>query len=166
VGLGAGLQFSGSQIVTTAVSTTSAYALLTLSGSYSIGTGYFGIVNGWTERIDASNIFNTTTGLFTAPVTGEYLITASITANAGSAFIVGDLFYLRVNSTSLSFNFDSAPTVVSVSGSVAVYNNFSHVVRLLAGESVWMAVMNGTSRTLTALSGMMTIKHMPSTINI
>jgi hypothetical protein len=166
VGLGAGLQFSGSQIVTTAVSTTSAYALLTLSGSYSIGTGYFGIVNGWTERIDASNIFNTTTGLFTAPVTGEYLITANISASAGFAFTVGDSFYLRVNSPSLSFNFDSAPTVVSVSGSVSVHNNFSHVVRLLAGESVWMGVWNSTSRTITGLNGMMTIKHMPSTINI
>lgn len=52
------------------------------AGGQSIASGGSGtVVTTWTETTDTGNAFNNTTGVFTAPAAGQYLVTAAIGIN-------------------------------------------------------------------------------------
>lgn len=93
------------------------------------------------EVYDTGSNFNPTTGRFTAPATGVYLVTWSVQANAGAGS--GVSAFARVNGSTPNLGGVVAITGTTVGGAVAV--------PLTSGQyvSIWMSVSGGLDCNIT-----------------
>jgi hypothetical protein len=99
------------------------------------------VITNWTETTDTTGSFDATTGIFTAPRTGNYSITANTGTSAGNAWTVTDGWrtFISVNGTNIARNTCNAQATATYVLNSAVAVNY----RLTAGDTVTMGVSNG-----------------------
>ncbi|MGX6999925.1 hypothetical protein [Caballeronia sp. KNU42] len=99
--IGAGTPGSGA--FTTLISSSNSKVFAQNSGGQSIANSTATTVTGWTTVFDTNSNFVASTGVFTAPRAGQYLVSANVTYAAApwSASTVGQIFILK-NGTSLA----------------------------------------------------------------
>lgn len=132
----------------------------TNTSAQSIASGSNVAVTGWTTGFDANSNFNASTGTFTAPTTGYYVVTAQLAwgtmAGAGAGGLLKATVFVNGSATSLQgFAAMSSTTqqnnVVQVSGIVsasagqtivlnAVQNSGSAVALQSGTGAVWMSI--------------------------
>ncbi|NRO95626.1 hypothetical protein GWC77_06710 [Paraburkholderia sp. NMBU_R16] len=99
-------------------------------------------VTGWTSVFDANSNFNASTGVFTAPVTGYYLISGQLLLSTTSP-VAGDQFACNVvaNAVTIAHGVTLAPNATNLLQPCT----FSVVVSLSSGQTA--AVQASNSRT-------------------
>jgi hypothetical protein len=88
--------------------------------SQAVATATFTTITNWTERLDANNDFNNVTGVFTAPRTGTYLISARMSFNAIAFTAVNQLAAVAIfkNGAQTSAGHLIAQAAVTISGTI------------------------------------------------
>lgn len=114
------------------------------AGGQSIASGGSGtVLTTWAETLDVGSAFNATTGVFTAPVAGQYLVTAAI-GLSGPTWAVGNLLQAIVNKNGSATALGST-TIQAAGSGFLVVANVSVVVNLAASDTVSIsAFQNGT----------------------
>ncbi|QWE95664.1 hypothetical protein [Cupriavidus sp. EM10] len=78
---------------TTLSSTGNAKVIATTVGPQSLPSGANTTITGWVETLDATNSFNNTTGVFTVPAAGTYMVTTQVRM-IGVTWAVGNLYQI------------------------------------------------------------------------
>lgn len=113
--------------------------------SFSVPNNSITTVTGWTEFIDPLNSFDTSTGIFTAPKTGDYFAQA-IYASSGNATGIRNV-YITKNGTATA---DGAVGSVVASAAAEVPAITSRVFRLNAGDTLRMRVFQNSGGSLSS----------------
>lgn len=121
------------------------------TNALSIPTGTATTVTTWTKISDRVNAnFNATTGVFTAPVTGQYLVSAGVTFASGMVGGAGIACKVQIVANGVTL---AAPAVqVPATTSVAVAAVATAVASLTAGQTIVVqAFQNSGSSVLLAV---------------
>lgn len=137
---------------TTLQATSLAKVFATNTGAQSIPSGANTAVTGWTTGIDAKSNFTASTGTFTAPATGYYIVTAQLAwgaiAGAGAAGQLKATVYVNGSPTTLQgfapiSNTTPQTNVVQVSG----------IVSVTAGQTIVLDAFQNSGAAVSLLSG-------------
>lgn len=118
----------------------------TVSGSIASGTA---IMSFGTAQEDTSASYNATTGVYTVPVSGRYVISVSAKFVATSAFTVGDqgVFTITKNGTGIqqvsSYAGSSTAVAIVPSGMVAINCNAGDTITIIASSPSTFAGFGG-----------------------
>jgi len=110
--------------------------VLAHKGNSIAGYTTVGTITGWTTVFNDGSHFNTTTGIFTAPVTGQYLVYNWFMCNAAEAR-VNQSYTIRKNNLTTSQNHNNVAYVYS-SSTTAAHKQFAGgtIFRLVAGDNI------------------------------
>jgi hypothetical protein len=137
---------------TTLQATSLAKVFATNTSAQSIPTGTNTAVTGWTTGFDANSNFTASTGTFTAPTTGYYVVDAQLTwgaiAGAGAAGQLKVTVYVNGSPTTLQgfapmSNTTQQTNVVQVSG----------IVSVTAGQTIALDAFQNSGSAVSLLSG-------------
>jgi hypothetical protein len=136
---------------TTLQATSLAKVFATNTSAQSIPTGTNTTVTGWTTGFDANSNFTASTGLFTAPVTGYYVVHAQLTwgviAGAGAAGRIMAVVFVNGVATNLQ-------GIAPMSNTTQQFNSVqvSGIVSVTAGQTIALDAFQGSGSSVALLS--------------
>lgn len=118
-------------------------ALLNVTGDATVYTTIFD-----TATINIGTIYSTSTGLLTAPVTGDYQVNALVeTLQIGAAFTGKDIYFLQAGSAATKYYIAFSDALDSALATSFQYAG-SHLIRLVAGDTLALVVkISGSTKT-------------------
>lgn len=122
----------------------------TNTGAQSIPTGANTAVTGWTTGFDANSNFTASTGTFTAPVTGYYVVHAQLTwgviAGAGAAGRIMAVVFVNGVATNLQ-------GIAPMSNTTQQFNSVqvSGIVSVTAGQTIVLDAFQGSGSSVSLL---------------
>lgn len=117
----------------------------------SVPAGTTTTITGWTAAFDSGSNFSASTGVFTAPATGYYLVTGMLTMNLTGALAVNNqVQVLVIANAAIVGTFATALTSTS---SVIATVPFSVLVSLSAGQTVSIQIYQSTTSAQTLNNG-------------
>lgn len=90
-------------------------------------------ITGWTITTDATNSFNASTGVFTAPRTGYYTVSCRIVFT-NATWEIGN--YARIIANTTGGTYEVASNVIQTTTSIFLPVNGSMTIRMNAGETL------------------------------
>jgi hypothetical protein len=132
-------RISGPSVIAASESVNASY-FSTSTGAMAVGTPATVIYG--TRNFDSHNAYNTTTGVYTFPVSGKYLVTSNVTSTSTTQVqsLVVDIFRIGTG----AYNRNSVSRLAAVSS--ALVSTQSTIVNANAGETldIRVAVTSGT----------------------
>ena len=112
----------------------------------------FPIVTGWTKNFDSHGAFNATTGVFTAPISGVYRVSANITSTS-TAFTAGSNRYWQAQiRDSLGGVFSLETKAIQGSFTGYMGSGGSSTVYLKSGDTMGVYISNSTGSATSIIS--------------
>jgi hypothetical protein len=135
--------------------------LYTSSNALSVPNATVVTVTNWTKTFDRLNTnFNATTGVFTAPVTGYYLVSAQVVYSA-AANVVSSQFIVAAQVAGVSVAGAGGNNYALATGTSQIAVNFSSVVFATQGQAITIVTTQNTSSTRTLSSANLSITRIP-----
>lgn len=123
------------------------------AGGQSVATATITVVTTWTTTLNTASAFNSSTGVFTAPVAGQYLVSSTL-ALSGPTWTAGNVVQVVINKNGSTYKIGT--TTLQNAGSIAnIVATVTSLVDLALNDTVSIAAFhNGTgSATVSAALG-------------
>lgn len=141
----------GSGAFTTLSASSNAKVIAGNAGGQTVASATATVITTWTASVNTGTAFNTTTGVFTAPAAGQYLVTATI-GLSGPTWAAGNLVQIVINKNGSTYKIGTTMLQASGTGNLIVATATS-LVDLAANDTVSIAAFhNGTGSATTSAS--------------
>lgn len=121
------------------------------AGGQTVASASATVVTTWTASVNTGTAFNTSTGVFTAPAAGQYLVSATI-GLSGPTWAAGNIVQVVINKNGSTYKIGTTTLQASGSGNLIVATVTS-LVDLAASDTVSISAFhNGTGSATTSAS--------------